>query len=209
VADVRHRRIAVITEVEGCEMGKAHAVVAVAFLLCGPLMAQDLGTSYKWDMPADPVQSFDSAAIAHGSIDVTFEKGCCVPIVAADVGVTGFTVIAPGHITMQVGNGDPIIDADIHGLMVRFNPADLEHVFAAENAQTQEDPGFATMAKNVTMGVFRHCWHRSWDALIPPPGSVSIDCFSKADGDVLCWDNGTEYGAYNFTTRTELAKGQL
>jgi hypothetical protein len=159
-------------------------------------------------MPAAQVQSFDSAQFEHGSIKITFEKGTCAPIVT-EVGVTGFTVVAKGHLTLKVGNNDPVVDSHIHGVMLRFNPADLPSIFATENGQTAEDAGFAAMAQNITMGVFRHCWHSSWDALIPPPGSVSANFFGQGLGDVLAWDSGTEYGAYNLTTKTEIAKGNL
>jgi hypothetical protein len=138
---------------------------------------------------------------------MTFEKGHCAPIVT-DVGTTGMTVVAPGHVVMKLGDAVPIIVADIHAVMLRLNPADLEQVFTAENAQTHQDPGFAAMARSITMGVFKHCWHSGWNALIPPTGSVSVDFLSRQHGDVLAWDNGREYGAFNFTTRTEIAKGE-
>jgi hypothetical protein len=189
-------------------MARLMAVAVLGMMLAGALSAQNLGPAYKWDMPADQVQSFDSAQFEHGSIKIAFEKGTCAPI-ATEVGITGFTVVAPGHLTLKVGNDAPILEADIHGAMLRFNPADVQSIFAGENAQTGEDAGFVAMARSITMGVFRHCWHSSYDALIPPPGSVSVDFFGKQQGDVLAWDNGTEYGAYNFTTRTEIAKGNL
>ena len=189
-------------------MGRLVCLAVLAVTLAGAACAQNPGPAYKWEMPADQVQSFDGARFEHGSITIVFEKGHCAPIVT-EVGVTGLTVVAQGQLTLKVGNNDPVVEASIHGVMLRFNSADLPSVFAAENGQTAEDPGFAAMAQNITMGVFKHCWHSSWDALIPPPGSVSADFFGKEHGDVLVWDSGTEYGAYNFTTKTELAKGNL
>ena len=188
-------------------MARIAFAATFSLLLSWPVCAQDR-QAYKWQMPSDQVQAFESAEFGSGCIDITFEKGHCAPIVT-DVGVTGLTVVAPGHLVMRIGADQPIIEADIHGVMLRFNPDDREDVFTAENAETYDDPGFAAMAHSITMGVFKHCWHSGWNALIPPAGSVSVDFLSKQHGDVLVWDNGQEYGAYNFTARTEIAKGQL
>jgi len=165
-----------------------------------------LGAAYKWDMPADQVQAFEGAQIASGSISIEFEKGMSAAIVT-DVGVTGLTVVAPGRLVMKIGDGPPVLEYPIHGAMLRFDPNDREAIFVAENPDDRDDPGFAAMAKSITLGVFRHCWHSGWNALIPPPGTLSVCHFSAQEGDVNAWDDGNGYGAYNFTTKTELVRG--
>lgn len=187
-------------------MSRTPLVVVVSLGVVGACGAQNLGASYKWELPADQVQSFESAQFEHGCLSISFEKGHCIPIVT-EVGVTGMTVVAPGQMTMKLGDNEPVIDSAVHAVMLRYNPADKDHVFATESPQPVEDPGLVAMANSLTMGVFRHCWHRGWEALIPPAGSATVACYAKGPGDAMAWDNGTEYGAYSFTTKTELAKG--
>jgi hypothetical protein len=52
--------------------------------------------------------------------------------------------------------------------------------------------------------VFRHCWHRGMDALIPDAGSLAANVYSTSQGDLLISTGPKSAVVHSFTDKATL-----
>jgi hypothetical protein len=158
--------------------------------------------SYPIKVDPSEVYEFPRLAIKSQGFELETGPATVVPI-ACEPGVTGFVVLGSGTFKYAPPGGQPF-EGQFRAAMLRFNPKDQPALLPLTNGKTVTDGGAAELSQHVLRGVFRHCWHRGMEALIPPEGSIAAVLYSREHGDVLVSDDGRTAVVHSFTERKTL-----
>ncbi len=116
--------------------------------------------------------------------------------------MTGAVLLGHGTYHYQP-EADKVFEGTFRAAMLRFNPHDQSTLLPLDEATKTNDPGAAEMARHLLNVVFRHCWHRGMEALIPPEGTLAAVLYTKEQGDLLI-SLDSKSAVYDFTNRTAL-----
>jgi hypothetical protein len=158
--------------------------------------------SYPVEVGAEKVVEFPKLSLKFRDLEIKSDAISVVPI-HCERGVTGAMLIGNGIFRYRPEKGTSI-EGHFRAGMFRFNPADQPSVVPLAQGKTVNDRGIGEMARHLMKSIFRHCWHRGDQALIPPKGTLSVVLYSKEHGDLLISDDGKERTVYSFTEKTAL-----
>jgi hypothetical protein len=126
-------------------------------------------------------------------------EGCKIYEIKTESGVTGVFLIGDG--TFKVPGKD--LAGEFNQCMIRFNPSKYNELVSMEKKQKIKDENFKSDAENALAEVFRHCYHRGMEALIPDEASYACNFLTSKYGDLLVSYSPEKMVAYSYTLRKE------
>lgn len=177
-------------------------IFAVAFAsllwLSTSAAAQDQPKAYPITLEADDVHEIAELSIESNGLTLTAKDVLVVPI-RCELGVTGAMLLGSGEFRFLPADGDEI-KGEFRAAMLRFDPADQPRLLPLDKANVITDHASHEMSRHLLNNVFRHCWHRGMDALIPDAGSFIANVYSKTHGDLLISTGPKASVVHSFTT---------
>ncbi len=155
--------------------------------------------SYSIEIAPENVYECGELGLSARDLRLSANPATVVPI-ACERGITGIVLIGNGtfHYTPK---GHMPIEGQFRAAMLRFNPEDQALIVPLDKGRKVIDQGAAEMSRHLVSVVFKHCWHRGVQALIPPKGSISAVLYSKDHGDLLISDDKQTAVVFSFTDK--------
>jgi hypothetical protein len=165
-------------------------------------VAQDNTVAYPISLKADDVHQIARLSIDANGLTLSAEDVLVIPI-RCELGVTGAMLLGNGEFRFAPADGDEI-KGQFRAAMLRFNPADQPALLPLDKANVTTDHAAHAMSSHLLDNIFRHCWHRGMDALIPDQGSLVANVYSRTHGDLLISTSPKSSVAHGFTENKTL-----
>ena len=158
--------------------------------------------AYSIEIAPEKVYEYGDLSLGARDLRLSANPATVVPIYC-ERGITGIVLIGNGTFRYTPKGHKPI-EGQFCAAMLRFNPEDQALIVPLVKGKKVIDQGAAEMSRHLVSVVFRHCWHRGMQALIPPKGSISAVLYSKDHGDLLISDDKQIAVVFNFTDKKTL-----
>lgn len=184
----------------------ATVLLVVFACMVSSAIAQISTVAYPISLKADDVHQFTRLSLDANGLTLNAEDVLVVPI-RCELGVTGAMLLGNGEFRFAPTDGDEI-KGQFRAAMLRFNPADQPALLPLDNANVVTDRAAHEMSAHLLNNIFRHCWHRGMDALIPDAGSLVANVYSRTHGDLLISTGPKSSVVHNFTDNKTLYQSQ-
>jgi hypothetical protein len=178
----------------------AAALIAL-FVMTSGSTAQEAPQSYPITFEANDVHTVD-LAVEVNSLKLTGTDLIVIPL-RIESGITGAMLIGNGEYVFSPEDGDEI-KGKFRAAMLRFHPDDQAKFLTIDPQQATTDLAAHEMGRHMLDNVFRHCWHRGNEALIPTSGSFVANVYSTTQGDLLISTGQESSVVHSFTDKKTL-----
>lgn len=187
-------------------MPTVRTIVVVVLVLIGCLAsrvsAEDTPKSYPVTLEANDVHEIAKLSIESNGLTINGTDVVVVPI-RCEPGVTGAMVLGKGEFKFAPDNGDEIKGV-FRAVMLRFSPTDQPKLLPLDDTKPTTDQAALAISIHLLNNVFRHCWHRGNQALIPDDGSFVANVYSTTHGDLLISTGSKATVVHSFTENKTL-----
>lgn len=177
---------------------KSLFTATLLLLFAGTLSAQNIMVEkVNWDT----AKTFSATEVRIKTTEATVNcRNCKVFEVETASGITGIYILGEGIFELTPKD----IKDEFTGCLIRCNPAEYNSLVSYKKKETLNDKGFYEMAAISLKSLFRHSYHRGMDAILPSPGSYSLDFLSVKHGNLLASFSPKTKVIYNFTEKRML-----